>query len=226
MGALIALIDYGIGNVGSVEKALRYIGADAHLTRDPEVIAAAGGIVFPGVGAFGDGIEAVRRLGLEKPILDAIAAGKPFLGICLGMQLLFEASEEMGHHEGLGVFRGRVVRFPSEPPTGSEAAGGSGGLKVPQIGWNQVRFRSSLSDEARRLLEGIPDASYFYFVHGYYCRPDEPGIVIATTDYGIEYPSIVGRGRVFGVQFHPEKSQKVGLRLLSNFVRMCGVSGN
>jgi len=201
---MIALIDYGIGNIRSVEKALRHLGAPVRITRDPDEIRSADRIVFPGVGAFGDGMEAVRRLGLETPLREAIDAGTPFLGICLGMQLLFQVSEEMGEHQGLGIFPGRVVRF-------SEGMG----LKVPQIGWNQLHRQ-----RPHPLLEGVPDGAYVYFVHSYYCRPADPSLVLATTDYGLEYASVVGQGHVFGLQFHPEKSQAVGLRILRNFLTL------
>ncbi len=201
---MIALIDYGIGNIRSVEKALRHLGAPVRITRDPDEIRSADRIVFPGVGAFGDGMEAVRRLGLETPLREAIDAGTPFLGICLGMQLLFQVSEEMGEHQGLGIFPGRVVRFPDGM-----------GLKVPQIGWNQLHRQ-----RPHPLLEGVPDGAYVYFVHSYYCRPADPSLVLATTDYGLEYASVVGRGHVFGLQFHPEKSQAVGLRILRNFLAL------
>jgi len=201
---VVALIDYGIGNIRSVEKALRHLGAPVRITRDPDEIRRADRIVFPGVGAFGDGMEAVRRLGLEAPLREAIDAGTPFLGICLGMQLLFQVSEEMGEHQGLGIFPGRVVRFPDGM-----------GLKVPQIGWNQLHRQ-----RPHPLLEGVPDGAYVYFVHSYYCRPADPSLVLATTDYGLEYASVVGRGHVFGLQFHPEKSQAVGLRILRNFLTL------
>lgn len=198
----IAIIDYGTGNLRSVQKAFERVGAETVVTSDPSHIAEAQGVVLPGVGAFGDAMENLRRAGLDGAVLRAIEEGRPFLGICLGMQILFEEGEEMGLHKGLGVFGGRVVRFDTK-------------LKVPHIGWNQIHIRRETP-----LLQGVPDGGYAYFVHSYYARPAEPEIILATTDYGIDYASIVGRDNVFGIQFHPEKSQEVGLKILGNFVRL------
>ena len=205
---MIAIIDYGMGNLRSVQKALERVGAEALLTEDPACIAHSPAIVLPGVGAFGDAIETLRHTGLDEAIREAIEEGRPFLGICLGMQLLFEESEEMGQHKGLGVFGGRVVRFDTA-------------LKVPHIGWNQIHIRRETP-----LLAGIAEGSYAYFVHSYYVQPAEPEIVLATTDYGVDYASIVGRDNIFGIQFHPEKSQEVGLKILENFMRLYSKEGN
>jgi glutamine amidotransferase len=195
----IAVVDYGIGNLRSVEKALQHVGAEAVVTADPAVLEAARGIVLPGVGAFGDGMAQLQARGFGPVLARLAAASRPILGICLGMQLLFEESEEMGRHAGLGLLPGRVRRFPS-------------GLRVPHIGWNQVHaLRPS------PLLEGVPQDCYAYFVHSYYVEPACPEAVLATTDYGLAYASVVGRGNLFGLQFHPEKSQDVGLRMLRNF---------
>jgi len=195
----IVIVDYGMGNLRSVQKGFERVGFRAEISSDPEVIASAGKLVLPGVGAFGDAMEELSKRGLVEPLLEAIGRGVPFLGICLGLQLLFEESEEGGRHTGLGVLRGRVRRFPES-------------LLVPQIGWNQVHFvRPS------PLFSGVPDGAFFYFVHSYYVDPRDPEDVLARTEYGISYTSAVGRGAVFGVQFHPEKSQQVGLRLLANF---------
>ena len=201
---MIAIVDYGVGNLRSVQKALERVGAEAVVSGDPGALDAARGVVLPGVGAFGDGMDQLRARGLAEPVLHHVEAGKPLLGICLGMQLLFEESEEMGQHTGLGLLPGRVVRFPE------------GELKVPHIGWNQLQVRQD------PLLEGIADGSYAYFVHSYYVAPAEAEDVLATTEYGIAFAAVVGRGRVWGAQFHPEKSQEVGLRLLQNFARLVG----
>ncbi|MGQ9627219.1 MAG: imidazole glycerol phosphate synthase subunit HisH [Anaerolineae bacterium] len=198
----IAIVDYGMGNLRSVQKAFERVGAETVVTSDPAHIAEAQAVVLPGVGAFGDAMENLRRAGLDGAVLQVIEEGRPFLGICLGMQILFEEGEEMGLHKGLGVFGGRVVRFDTE-------------LKVPHVGWNQIHIRLETP-----LLQGVPNDSYAYFIHSYYARPSEPEIILATTDYGIDYASIVGRDNVFGIQFHPEKSQEVGLKILGNFVRL------
>ena len=204
----IVVVDYGVGNLRNVYKALEAAGAPARIVTEPGELAGAAGIVLPGVGAFGDAAANLRRAGFERPLLDAIAAGVPLLGICVGMQLLFDESEEMGRHAGLGVIPGRVVRFESEMrgPDGRP-------LKVPQIGWNQLHHTGT-----DPLLAGVPDGAYAYFVHSYYCAPDDPP-TRWTTDFGINYASIVRRGSVWGIQCHPEKSQAVGLRILGNFVR-------
>jgi imidazole glycerol-phosphate synthase subunit HisH len=201
---MIAIVDYGVGNLRSVQKALERVGAEAVVTGEPGELARARAVVLPGVGAFGDGVAQLWARGLFQPVLHQVEAGKPLLGICLGMQLLFEESEEMGQHRGLGLLPGRVVRFPE------------GDLKVPHIGWNQLR----VSEDP--LLAGIKDGSYAYFVHSYYVAPAQPGDVLATTEYGVQFAAVVGRGRVWGAQFHPEKSQEVGLQLLQNFARLVG----
>ncbi|GBD08393.1 Imidazole glycerol phosphate synthase subunit HisH [Candidatus Thermoflexus japonica] len=197
----VLVVDYGIGNLGNVVRAFRRLGAEVRLQERPEGLDWADRIVLPGVGAFGDGMAGLTARGWIEPLRQAVAAGIPLLGICLGMQLLFEESEEMGHHRGLGLLRGRVRRFPPE-------AG-----KVPQIGWNRLEPAG-----AHPLLAGVPSGAYVYFVHGYYCEPEDPADVIATTFYGIRYASMVARGPVMGVQFHPEKSHRVGERILRNFL--------
>nr|MBC8264779.1 imidazole glycerol phosphate synthase subunit HisH [Anaerolineales bacterium] len=196
---MIAIIDYGMGNLRSVERAFEYVGAEAVVTAHRETIEAASAVVLPGVGAFGKAMSNLERAGLTDVIRQVIAQGRPFLGICLGLQLLFEESDEMGQHRGLGVFGGQVKRFEID-------------LKVPQIGWNQIHIQ-----RASPLLDGVADGSYAYFVHSYYVAPADREIVLATTDYEIDYASIIGQGNVFGIQFHPEKSQAVGLRILRNF---------
>lgn len=201
---MIAIVDYGVGNLRSVQKALERVGAEALVTGDPGALHAAQGVVLPGVGAFGDGMARLRARGFFEPVLRQVEAKKPLLGICLGMQLLFEESEEMGRHRGLGLLPGKVLRFPG------------GDLKVPHVGWNQLQVSQD------PLLVGIADGSYAYFVHSYYVATAEAGDVLATTGYGVRFAAVVGRGYVWGAQFHPEKSQEVGLRLLQNFARLAG----
>lgn len=200
---MIAIIDYGVGNLRSVEKAFAAIGARAVVTGEAAAIGAAAGIVLPGVGAFGECARQLRAAGLDRLVLEAATAGKPLLGLCVGLQLLFDEGHEFGVHKGLGLLRGRVVRFPEAGP------------RVPQIGWNQI-------ENLRRhpLLEGLADGTYFYFVHSYHVVAAEQSDVIAETEYGVTYPSICAHGSVAGVQFHPEKSQAAGLRLLANFAKL------
>ena len=201
---MIAIIDYGAGNLRSVRNTLTHLGAQVVTASTPDQLAGASKIVLPGVGAFGAGINALRAAGFEEPIKQAVAAGVPLIGICLGMQYLFESSDEMGQHRGLGLLPGRVTRFPADGP------------KVPHIGWNQLHIRSAENG----LLAGLASGSYAYFVHSYYVEAGDEADVLATTDYGIEFASVVGRGNVFGIQPHPEKSQAVGLRILRNFLEM------
>ncbi len=205
---MIALIDYGAGNVRSVHKALEAIGAQVQVVREGDDLRGAEKIVLPGVGAFGDCMKALRERGLDEALRRAVADGIPFLGICVGMQVLLEIGEEMGYHAGLGLFPGRVVRFPDDLTRQ--------GLKVPHTGWNQLHHRRESV-----LLEGIPSGAWVYFNHSYFART-EPEYVISVTDYGGPFPAIVGRETVYGVQFHPEKSQRVGLRILRNFVETVG----
>jgi glutamine amidotransferase len=196
---MIAIADYGIGNLGSVTKGFRRAGAEVLLTGDPEALRRADALVLPGDGAFAATVAEVERRGLVGVLREAVEAGKPLLGICIGMQLLFEESEEHGRHRGLGFLPGRVRRFEGELP-------------VPHMGWNRLRAR-----RPHPILEGVPDGAHVYFVHSYYCEAPEE-VVIATSDYGRDFAAIVGRGSVLGVQFHPEKSQEVGLRMVASFV--------
>jgi imidazole glycerol-phosphate synthase subunit HisH len=236
---ILTLVDYGIGNLRSLEKAFEHVGASVVRTSDPEVVRQAGRLVVPGVGAFGACINALRAHGLDAPVREAALAGTPLLGVCVGMQLLFEGSDEMGSHDGLGLLPGRVVRFPdfhppnaSEPtkevPEGtarilppsagrgrrSEAARGMR-LKVPHIGWSPLR-----PAVPSPLLDGLPPGTHVYFVHSYHAVPAEPSDVLAWADYGAPFPAVVGRNHTFGVQFHPEKSQDAGLRILRNFAQL------
>lgn len=222
---MVTIIDYGIGNLRSIEKAFEAVGAEVVRTDDPDVISGAERVVLPGVGAFGACANEIRRRGLEQPIRDVVRAGTPFLGVCVGMQLLFDVSEEMGEHRGLGLLPGRVVRFEGafEPAACLTDAGEAGPvaiapdtrLKVPHMGWNTVAI-----DHESSLLAGLSDDPYFYFVHSYHALAERPGDVLGRTSYGVSFPAIVGRNNVFGVQFHPEKSQRNGLRILANFAAM------
>ncbi len=184
---MITIIDYGMGNLGSVRKAFESVGADVRVSHRPEDLRDSSHVVLPGVGAFRDAIATIRDTGMDGAIMETIREGTPFLGICLGLQILFTVGEEQGTYKGLDIFRGTVPRFTE-------------GL-VPHIGWNQANV---VHDDP--LMAGIPDHSYFYFVHSYYVKPEDRGVVIAETDYHINYASIVGRDRVWGIQFHPEKS--------------------
>jgi glutamine amidotransferase len=207
----IVIIDYGMGNLRNVQKAFEHMGLGARISPLAQDLAQADGVVLPGVGAFGDAMENLKAAGLIEPIRRVASEGKPLLGICLGLQLLFEESEEMGLHRGLGLLPGRVVRFDRSPDGLL--------LKVPHVGWNQLHLvDGGLPDGSRgALLSDIADGSYAYFVHSYYVAPADAACVLAMTDYGIEFSSVVGQGNVFGAQPHPEKSQEVGLRLLKNF---------
>jgi glutamine amidotransferase len=203
----IAIIDYGAGNLRSVRNTLTHLGVQVITASTPDQLDGADKIVLPGVGAFGAGIARLREAGFEAPIRTAVEAGTPLLGICLGLQYLFESSDEMGRHEGLGLLPGCVTRFPPDGP------------KVPHIGWNGLHIQRDSP-----LLAGVPDGAYAYFVHSYYARPDNADSVLATTEYGIAFASVVGQGNIFGIQCHPEKSQRVGLRILKNFIEMGGAS--
>lgn len=213
----VAIIDYGAGNLRSVEKALARVGHRSLIASQPDEILAAGAVILPGVGAFAACMDGLERTGLVPVVSQAIHSGKPFLGICLGLQLLFTESEEGAQPErrgkeeqgpgrgfpcGLDILPGRVVRFPA-------------GRKIPQIGWNQVRLQ-----RPDPLFEGIPDQSFFYFVHSYYAVPEDPGIIAGASTYGVEFAAAIHKDNLFAVQFHPEKSGRPGLRLLQNFARL------
>lgn len=205
----VVVVDYGMGNLRSVQKALEAVGAPAVVSRDPGRVRDARAVVLPGVGAFGDCMANLGRYGLLEPVRDKALEGVPFLGICLGYQLLFEEGEEFGRHEGLGVLKGRVVRFPRELSESGER------LKVPHMGWNRLRKVKDTD-----VLADVPEGSYVYFVHSYYPMPADPEVVATTTGYGLEFASSVARGRLFACQFHPEKSQRVGLAILRGFWRV------
>jgi glutamine amidotransferase len=210
----IGVVDYGMGNLRSVSKALESLGYPTSVSGDARTLSSCRGIVFPGVGAFRDCMANVVRQGLLPFLREYLASDRPFLGICVGMQLLFAESEEFGRYEGVGFFAGKVVRFPGDMP-----APGGGVLKVPHMGWNAVEV---LADHP--VLQGIPTGTYFYFVHSYYAVPGEPGIAACRTVYGVPFAAAVGRGNRLAVQFHPEKSQAAGLRLLGNFGRLCSAA--
>jgi len=197
----VAIIDYGVGNLRSVEKAFGATGCAAVVSSDERVLRNADRLVLPGVGAFGACMKSLIERGFDKLVRERVAAGTPLLGVCVGMQMLFEESEEFGTTPGLGLLRGRVSRFSDD-------------LVVPQVGWNEIRQRVP-----HPLFEGIKDGAFFYFVHSYYCEPAEGEVIVGEADYGVAYASVVARENLCGVQFHPEKSQTAGLRLLSNFAR-------
>ena len=200
---MVTIIDYGSGNLRSVQKALERVGVEARITDDPNIVAESSHLVLPGVGAFGDAIRAIRGRGLVEPILAHIRADRPFLGICMGLQLLFESGSEGGHHEGLGVLAGEVTRFELPP-----------GMKIPQMGWNQVSWRTAGTSQPTG-----NDGDHFYFVHSYVARPRDETVIAATSDYGGPFCAAVARGRLFATQFHPEKSQSAGMELLRTCMR-------
>ncbi len=201
--AMIAIIDYGVGNLRSVAKAFEAIAKPALVTGDARAIREADRLVLPGVGAFGECARRLRQSGFDKLVLEAAEQNKPVLGLCVGLQLMFDEGHEFGIHEGLRLMRGRIVRFPESGP------------HVPQIGWNQIE-----NVKPHPLVEGLPVGTYFYFVHSYHIETEQREVVVAETEYGIRYPSVCARGSLYGVQFHPEKSQDAGLRLLANFAAM------
>jgi glutamine amidotransferase len=199
---MLAIIDYGAGNLESVRKALAFLGVEVLVTADPAVISGAEGVLLPGVGSFGDCMENMRTRGLLAVTRATAESGKPFLGICLGLQLLFESSEESPGAPGLGLLRGKVLRIPRRQ-----------GLKIPHIGWNSLEFTTKCS-----LFDGIPQSAYVYFVHSFYLRCEQPEIVTAKTQYGVSMDAAIQKDNLFATQFHPEKSGAVGLKILENFI--------
>jgi glutamine amidotransferase len=206
---MIAIIDYGMGNLRSVQKGFEKIGAEAVITADPQVVLEADKIVLPGVGAFRDCMHNLEQAGFVDPILKVIGEGRPFLGICVGMQLLFSDSIEFGLYKGLNVIPGHVLRFPEDMTVAAEK------LKVPQMGWNQLHF-----ERRPPVYKGIEEGANVYFVHSYYVKPDNDDVIATTTDYGFEFCSSIWKDNIVATQFHPEKSQDVGLRILKNFAEM------
>lgn len=202
---MIAIIDYGMGNLRSVQKAFERLGVETTITSDASVVASAAKVVLPGVGAIADAVAELKRANLIDAIIQTIESDKPFLGICLGFQALFEKSQENGGVTGLGVFKGKVLRFPENP-----------GCVVPHMGWNDLSFHQEVP-----LYKDVKPNDYVYFVHSYYVACDDPSIIATTTNYdGVEFCSSIAKGNVFGVQFHPEKSQSVGLQILKNFAEL------
>ncbi len=201
---MVSIIDYGAGNIKSVENAVRYLGHDVVLTRDPEVLLSSDHCILPGVGAFGVAMERLKHYGLDEVIREIVKREIPLLGICLGLQLLFESSEESPGAEGLGILKGRILRIPD-----------TDGRKVPQIGWNDLSYPAQ-----GRLFQGLPEGTYVYFVHSYYLRAEDPSIVTARTEYGVSIDAAVENGSVMACQFHPEKSEAAGMRILENFLRI------
>ncbi len=202
----LVIVDYGAGNLHSVARAVVNQGVRPLITSTPRYLEDADAVIVPGVGAAEDTMANLRRCGMEDPIRDYIASGRPFLGVCMGQQALLDASEEGGEHECLGVIHGRVVKLPA-------------GLKVPHMGWNRVRYT-----QEHPIFENIPDNSYFYFVHSYYPQPADPAVTIGETDYGVTFPAVIARDNVVATQFHPEKSGEMGLRMYGNFLRIAGNS--
>ena len=201
---MVSIIDYGAGNIKSVENAVRYLGHDVVLTRDPEVLLSSDHCILPGVGAFGDAMGRLKKYGLDEVLREVVRREIPLLGICLGLQLMFESSEESPGAEGLGILKGRILRIPD-----------TDGRKVPQIGWNDLSYPAQ-----GRLFQGLPEGTYVYFVHSYYLRAEDPSIVTARTEYGVSIDAAVESGSVMACQFHPEKSESAGMRILENFLRI------
>lgn len=204
MTQMIAIIDYGAGNLQSVKKAFDFIGAESVITNDPEVILSADKILLPGVGSFGDAMDSMEKNGLVETVKECALSGKPFLGICLGLQLLFEESEESPGVKGLGIFKGKIKKFSSDM-----------GLKIPHIGWNSLEIKQNDT-----LFKDIPENAYVYFVHSYYLHAEDENDIATVTNYGIDFHSAVGKNNIFATQFHPEKSGDVGLQILRNFASM------
>ena len=198
---MLHIIDYGMGNLRSVQKAFEHLGVEAAITTNPSDLASADRVILPGVGAFRDAIAELKRLDFVPAIRDVVASGKPFLGICLGLQLLFDVSYEDGEHEGLGIVPGKVIRFAPQPD-----------LKVPHMGWNSLTFQ-----QEHPILKDVAPGSHVYFVHSYHVGPTDPSVIAATSDHGGPFVAMIAKGNLTATQFHPEKSQKVGLQLLKNF---------
>ncbi len=203
----VVIVDFGAGNLHSVSRAVVNAGTRPLVTSNPSYLDDAEAVIVPGVGAAADTMSNLRASGFVEPIRDYIASGRPFLGVCMGQQALFEVSEEGGEHECLGILPGRVVRF-------------SNGLKVPHMGWNQVRIVKQ-----HPIFEGVDDGSYFYFVHSYYPQPADPDVVIGETEYGVAFASVIARDNIVATQFHPEKSGEAGLRMYANFLKIAATAG-
>lgn len=212
---MIALIDYGMGNLRSVQKALERVGSKVIIANTPRHLLDACSVVLPGVGAFEKCMSNLERLGLVDPICKSIEAGKPFLGICLGLQVLFTESEEFGNPRGLDIIKGRAVRIPTNPVESDSNQNPGTRLKVPHMGWNSIKFKKEAP-----VYEGIDEGSYFYFVHSYYVVPEDENLISTTTTYGLEFTSSIWKDNIIAMQFHPEKSQELGLRILKSFSKL------
>lgn len=210
---VISIVDYGMGNIFSVQKACEHFGFRSLLINSAEQIKNSECLILPGVGAFGDAMQSLNKFGLIKPITDFIKTGKPFLGICLGMQLLFEESEEFGHHEGLGIIKGRVRKFPLSDKEGART-------KIPNVGWSRIYKARDNNLWEDSLHKGLEDGTFVYFVHSYYCEPDEKSVILSYSEYaGIEFCSSILKGNIYASQFHPEKSGQDGLIIYKNWIR-------
>ena len=215
MSGIVSIIDYGMGNLHSVQKAFEKTGYEARIIRTPQEVRDARALVLPGVGAFRDGLKNLEELNLITPVINSIRAGKPYLGLCLGLQFLFSESEEFGITPGLAIIKGRVVRFPESMASQQGTFGtGPARLKIPHMGWNTISIK-----KRPPCLEGIPDDSFFYFVHSYYVVPEDQGVVAATTRYGVELTSGIWKDNIVAFQFHPEKSQALGLQIIRRFAQ-------
>ncbi|MEM6692248.1 MAG: imidazole glycerol phosphate synthase subunit HisH [Planctomycetota bacterium] len=211
---MITIVDYQMGNLRSVQKAIQKVGGEATISDDPHVIANARQLILPGVGGFGEAIDEIRRRDLERPLMDYLQSGKPFLGICLGLQMLFDEGYENGVHRGLGFFPGSVKRFDE-----SQFEASARTLKVPHMGWNTVKRHRECA-----LLSGTSEETHFYFVHSFHVCPAEEDLTVLSCHYGYDFTAMVSRGNVMATQFHPEKSQEAGLKILQNFVEMSGAT--
>ncbi|PIU61331.1 MAG: imidazole glycerol phosphate synthase subunit HisH [Armatimonadetes bacterium CG07_land_8_20_14_0_80_40_9] len=216
---MIAIIDYGMGNLRSVQKGFEKVGFKAIVTSNPKEVLRCSKVVLPGVGAFKDCMKNLKKYRLLDSIYKSIESGKPYLGICLGLQILFSESEEFGIQRGLDIIKGRVVRFPKNLVSAEFNSQSSNRLKIPHMGWNNIKIVISHQSSVT-IFNGIPDNSFFYFVHSYYVIPEDKGVIATTTNYGIEFTSSIAKDNIFACQFHPEKSQELGLRILKNFGKM------
>jgi imidazole glycerol-phosphate synthase subunit HisH len=214
---MIAIIDYGMGNLGSVAKAFKAIGANINVIQNPKDLNKADKIVLPGVGAFRDCMLSLKKLKLDTALIENVKTGKPYLGLCLGMQILFETSEEGGKTKGLGILKGKIVRFNFKLNTQYSILNT---LKIPHMGWNTIVPRPTSHVPRCKLLQNVPDDAWMYFVHSYYSVPEDKTVIAATTDYGMDFCSMIWKDNIYATQFHPEKSQQMGMKILENFIKL------